>query len=55
MEAGELDLDIGLAVAVHVALDQRQIVGCVELIAQLAGLRVLLIKNDGTTEIFASH
>ena len=39
VEAGELDLDIGLAVAVHVALDQRQIVGCVELIAQLGGLR----------------
>ena len=49
VEAGELDLDIGLAVAVHVALDQRQIVGCVELIAQLGGLRrALCARLDGT-------
>src|SRR4029079_4976685 len=55
VEAGELDLDIGLAVAVNVALDQRQIVGCAELIAHLGGLRRALVEYVATTKFFASH
>ena len=52
MQTGEFDLDIGLAVAVHVTLDNRRIVrGAGEIMSHEAQLACLVVEGMSNDEM----